>query len=245
MKKISSILLALVTLFTVLVTSAVASDWTVSRVSGPAKYTMDGKVWQDVRPGLKLPNAAWVNTGPRGKVQLRRGNDTIHIGSYTLISAYKKTAKRTQIRQNFGTVTIDVQKRNYDHMGVETPFMAAVVKGTKFTVSASRTDSGLSVSRGRVEVTDRRSGAKTDVNAGQRVSVGPQPTAKISVKSTYPNSQKIQPGLQSSSNGDTTAIVKILRGDVGNSPSSPGQEDKETGGSGDGKKDDDDDDDDD
>ncbi len=184
MKYYLQLTVSILTILFWLAASAIAGEWTVSRVTGPAVYTMDGKTWGKVKLGLNLPNAAWVNTGPQGKVQLKRGNDTIYIGSYSLVSAYKKSVQRTQVRQDFGTVTIDVQKRNYDHMGVETPFMAAIVKGTKFTVSSSRIDSRLSVSRGQVEVSDRRSGATSDVNSGESVTLDQRPSTAIAVEST-------------------------------------------------------------
>ncbi|MEM9574115.1 MAG: FecR family protein, partial [Pseudomonadota bacterium] len=208
MKKTSRLFCALVAFFAVFISSAIAGDWTVSRVSGPAKFTMDGSQWWDVAPGLNLPNAAWVNTGRRGKVQLRRGKDTIYIGSNTLVAAYKKSAQRTQLKQDFGTVTIDVQKRNYDHMGVETPYMAAVVKGTKFTVSASSRKTDLSVERGSVEVTDRRTGAQSDVNGGESVSLGQRPKAAISVKSSVRSKKKRQSSvLTSSDHADKSAQI--------------------------------------
>lgn len=43
---------------------------------------------------------------------------------------------------------------NVQHFAVQTPFLAAVVKGTKFTVVSSKTGAEVAVQRGNVEVED-------------------------------------------------------------------------------------------
>lgn len=228
MKHYARLFVSMLTILLWLATTALAGEWTVSRVTGPAVYTLDGKTWGKLKLGLNLPSAAWVNTGPQGKVQLKRGMDTIYIGSYSLVSAYKKSTQRTQIRQDFGTVTIDVQKRNYDHMGVETPYMAAVVKGTKFTVSSSRTDSILSVSRGQVEVSDRRSGATSEVNSGQSVTLNQRPSTAIAVESTQASKIQARLGKKKKTKNQNTKHPK-------NAKKSKGSKSKGSKNKGDGK----------
>lgn len=163
--------------------TAFATEWTVTRVMQPAKYTVDGKNWGIVENGMTVPNLAWINTGPGGRVMLKRDKDVMMIRPYTLVTAFKtdSTGLYTEVRQPFGSVTIDVEKRNYDQMTVNTPFMAAVVKGTKFTVSADRRASSLSVSRGRVEVTDRMTGERASVGAGGRADIDATPSTSMSL----------------------------------------------------------------
>lgn len=154
--------------------TAFAADWTVKQVRQPASYSTDGRNWTPVTRGIAVPNAAWVNTGKHGRVLLRRGRDSMLINAGTLIAAAENgTDARpvTTLHQKFGTVTVDVRKRNYDQMTVKTPFMAAVVKGTKFTVNGNKRGSTLSVARGLVEVANLKSGQKAFIGAGGRADI--------------------------------------------------------------------------
>jgi len=149
--------------------AALADGWHVDRVTLPAVYTTDGKTWAPVTQGMSVPNASWINTGDHGRVALSRGTDTMFIGAYSLVATVERgSAARpvSDVRQPFGTVTIDLKKRGYDQMKVTTPYMAAIVKGTQFTVTAGRQRSTLGVNRGLVEVTDRLTGAVAAVGIG-------------------------------------------------------------------------------
>lgn len=149
--------------------SALADGWHVDRVTLPAVYTTDGKTWVPVTKDMSVPNASWINTGDHGRVALSRGTDTMFIGAYSLVATVERGSDArpvSDVRQPFGTVTIDLKKRGYDQMKVTTPYMAAIVKGTQFTVTARRQNSTLGVDRGLVEVTDRLTGAVAAVGIG-------------------------------------------------------------------------------
>ncbi len=149
--------------------AAFADGWHVDRVTLPAVYTTDGKTWAPVTQGMSVPNASWINTGDHGRVALSRGTDTMFIGAYSLVATVERgTDARpvSDVRQPFGAVTIDLKKRGYDQMKVTTPYMAAIVKGTQFTVTARRQHSTLGVNRGLVEATDRLTGAVAEVGIG-------------------------------------------------------------------------------
>jgi hypothetical protein len=60
-----------------------------------------------------------------------------------------------------------VEKRNVKHFEVETPYLAAVVKGTQFSVTVSATGTRVDVRRGQVEVSDFKSGQIAQVMPGQ------------------------------------------------------------------------------
>jgi hypothetical protein len=156
------------------VSAAFADGWQVDRVTLPAVYTTDGKTWTPVRQGMNVPNASWINTGDHGRVALSRGTDTMFIGAYSLVATVERGTDAkpvSDVRQPFGAVTIDLKKRGYDQMKVTTPYMAAIVKGTQFTVTARRQRSTLGVNRGLVEVTDRLSGAVAAVGKGGKAEV--------------------------------------------------------------------------
>ncbi len=155
--------------------SAFADGWVVQRVTAPAKYTQDGENWKAVSPGMTVPNSVWINTGEGGRVLLRRGTDTMLINAYTLVATVERGTDnhpKTTLHQKFGEITVDVKKRDYDQMHVKTPFMAAVVKGTRFSVRGTKMRSTLSVERGLVQVSNAKSGKTGFVGAGGTASIG-------------------------------------------------------------------------
>lgn len=169
------------------VAPATAGQWTVKRVSAPAVYTVDGKTWNKVVRGMEMPKVAWINTGGGGRVLLLRDKDTMLVNSRSLVAVIEKGSNRrpvTDLRQRSGSVTVDVTPRNYDQMTVSTPYMAAVVKGTKFTVSSARGKSALQVQRGLVEVRNLKSGARARVGAGGKAEITAAASASISLTGT-------------------------------------------------------------
>ena len=77
----------------------------------------------------------------------------------------------TEVVQQVGEINLEIEKRQRPHTTVQTPFLAAVVKGTRFTVKVGKTNAAVSVNRGLVQVTSFRSGERSDLGAGQRASV--------------------------------------------------------------------------
>jgi hypothetical protein len=73
----------------------------------------------------------------------------------------------TTIQQQAGSILLEVEKRNVKHFEVETPYLAAVVKGTHFRVSVNAASTSVEVSRGKVEVSDFRTGQIAQVTPGQ------------------------------------------------------------------------------
>ena len=68
---------------------------------------------------------------------LVRGEETILISPNSVIGvpAEKKDGMSTTIVQQAGSILLEVEKRNVKHFEVETPYLAAVVKGTQFSVT--------------------------------------------------------------------------------------------------------------
>lgn len=69
--------------------------------------------------------------------------------------------------QRAGSILLDVEKKNVKHFEVETPYAAAVVKGTQFRVTVGSGKTQVDVSRGQVEVANFKSGQIAQVIAGQ------------------------------------------------------------------------------
>jgi hypothetical protein len=101
-----------------------------------------------------------VRTVQTGRVPLKRGEETILIAPNSIIGipVEKTSGFSTTIIQQAGSILLEVEKRNVKHFAVETPYLAAVVKGTQFGVTVNQSDSRVDVFRGQVEVQDFRSG---------------------------------------------------------------------------------------
>lgn len=148
--------------------AATAAEWTVARSSGEVKISAVEGSNVSFAVSTELPGGATVTTGKNGRVLLARGKETMTVGPGTVVTIPADTFTGfTTIKQQVGEILFDVEKRNVTHFAVETPFIAAVVKGTRFTVRVSTKGADVSVERGRVGVTDIASRQHADVVPGQ------------------------------------------------------------------------------
>src|SRR6202007_86839 len=79
----------------------------------------------------------------------------------------KKDGLATTILQQAGSILLESEKGNVKHFEVETPYLAAVVKGTQFSVTVNAASTSVEVRRGQVEVSDFKSGQIAQVMPGQ------------------------------------------------------------------------------
>jgi hypothetical protein len=102
-------------------------------------------------------------------VLLVRGEETILIAPNSVVGlpVEKKEGLSTTIIQKAGSILLEVEKRNVKHFEVETPYLAAVVKGTQFSVTVNAGSTKVGVVRGQVEVSDFRTGQIAQVMPGQ------------------------------------------------------------------------------
>nr|WP_244969365.1 FecR domain-containing protein [Pseudorhizobium flavum] len=155
-------------------TFAGAQDWTVTRANKQVSYTVDKKTWHAVETGSVIPNQAWISTGPRGRATLARGTESISLQPNTLgavITTQGLFSRKTDVVQQKGQMALNIEKRSRPHTYIHTPFMAAVVKGTTFTVTVTEEDASLSVQEGLVQVSSFTGGQSTNVGPGQQVTV--------------------------------------------------------------------------
>ena len=172
-------LFALVTFLLPLTTYASDDDWHVAKASSQVRYTTDQTTWKDLQTGDVVPNRAWIATGPRGRAQLVRGVESIGVRPNTMAAITTKsgglfTARKTEIVQQIGALDLEIEKLSQPHTTVQTPYLAAVVKGTIFHVNVGKTNASVSVDRGLVQVTSFAS--------GQQANVGPRQSATVDRK---------------------------------------------------------------
>ena len=147
-----------------------AEYWVAARATTEVAYTVDKETWVPLRKGMTVPNKAWISTGPRGRLQLVRGTESIAFQPNTLASIITRGSaanRKTDVVQQVGEISLEIEKRQKPHTTVQTPFLAAVVKGTRFTVQVGKTDAAVAVDRGLVQVTSFRRGERSELSASQ------------------------------------------------------------------------------
>lgn len=146
--------------------------WQVSKVSGEAWIAGSGVQQVSLGQASTLKPGDMIRTGRNGRVLLVRGAESMLISANSQVAVPTTTGSgRSTILQQAGSILLDVEKRNVQHFEVETPFLAAVVKGTQFRVTVTPGSAEVDVQRGQVQVSDFRSGQFVLVQPGQAASV--------------------------------------------------------------------------
>src|SRR5215475_4125467 len=152
--------------------AAFAADdgvWSVGKSSGEVWVTTTGAEQVSLNREEILKPGDTIRTGRNGRVLLVRGEETILVAPNSVIGlpTEKKDGLATTILQQAGSIVLEVEKKNVKHFEVETPYLAAVVKGTLFSVTVDAGSTRVSVLRGQVEVSDFKSGQIAQVMPGQ------------------------------------------------------------------------------
>ena len=147
------------------VTVSFADDWTAVRLRGDVFVYRDG--WVKLERGDVVSDDSIVRTLGRGRVSFERGPETIDLLPDSQIRIVDQTGRKfTTVMSDYGGVAIDAEVQNVEHFSVATPFLAAVVKGTRFTVSSNDDGSEVSVERGEVMVESNSTDGSQTVSAG-------------------------------------------------------------------------------
>ncbi|MGX1324442.1 hypothetical protein AB7M17_007895 [Bradyrhizobium sp. USDA 377] len=143
--------------------------WSVSKATGEVWVATDGAQQVSLNQEETLKPGNTIRTGRNGRVLLVRGEETILISPNSVVGlpAEKKDGLSTTIIQQAGSILLEVEKRNVKHFEVETPYLAAVVKGTQFSVTVGAGSTKVGVLRGQVEVSDFKTGQIAQVMPGQ------------------------------------------------------------------------------
>ena len=149
--------------------SADEATWTVKKSTGQVWITTPGAQQASLTQETTLRIGDTIRTGPNGRVLLIRGTESMLVSPNSVIGlpAENKDGMSTTVTQQAGTILLDVERQNVKHFEVETPYLAAVVKGTQFQVSVDATGSHVTVLRGQVEVADFKSGQIGQILPGQ------------------------------------------------------------------------------
>jgi hypothetical protein len=185
MKSLSSPILLLMLIGFWSGSAAIAQDaaWHVGKSSGDVWVTNAGVQQTSISSETTLNPGNYVRTGQSGRVLLVRGAESMLISPNSVIHIPKenKDGMSTTIVQRAGMIIFDVEKRNVKHFEVDTPTLAAVVKGTQFQVTVDKNESRVDVRRGQVEVLDFKSGQYALVHPDQMAKVSAQGSGGLSL----------------------------------------------------------------
>jgi len=147
--------------------------WRISNAFGSVWIVVDGVQHASLAQMKSLKPGDSIRTGQNGRVLLVHGEEFILVSPNSSIEIAKDDGHglSTKIIQRAGSIVLDVEKRNVKHFEVDTPLLAALVKGTRFRVTVAKDDAYVDVLRGQVEVSNFKTGQYALVNPGQSAKV--------------------------------------------------------------------------
>src|SRR4051794_2265784 len=146
--------------------------WVVSQLSGEARVVHAGLQAASLKLNTTLSAGDVIVTGPSGRAMLSHDNaDYIVVAprSELRLPAESQPNGFTRVIQKVGTMLFRVQHTGVPHFAVDTPMLAAVVKGTTFTIIVDQNRSAVQVTQGVVEVSANDGGMKELVGGGRTV----------------------------------------------------------------------------
>ncbi len=151
---------------------AAGGHWTVSSVVGVAMVTHNGGPRQPLSPGQPVVAGCTVVTDDDSAVVLTRRGDsiTVYPNSEMSIPAASGTDELGVV-QSIGKLLFRMETRESQDFEVRTPFLAATIKGTTFTVNVTQTHATVSVAEGSVHVAAARGGRSEMVRPGWSATV--------------------------------------------------------------------------
>jgi len=154
---------------------------------GSVQQQVAGK-WLTVARGDTISDGHLVRTLSGARVTLVRGTETVELAPGTQLVIHDRDGAKpfTTITQTAGTVSVEADVRNVKHFAVDTPYLAAIVKGTRFTVTAQKATSSVSVRRGHVQVESLENHETVILAVGQEATVGEEGGIVVSGEGKLP-----------------------------------------------------------
>lgn len=146
---------------------ALSAEWRLVEVSGVVRVAAPGAEPTAGRVNQLLPTGSSVTTASGGRAKLDNGGKHIVLGANSrMIVAPASATGMDRVVQDLGSILFQIDKQAAPHFKVETPLLAAIVKGTTFTVVVGPQSDAVNVAEGLVEVRSNASNMGNDVPAG-------------------------------------------------------------------------------
>ena len=157
--------------------------WRVSEVSGDVRIAEGGRSRAATRGALLSGGS--VIAGARARAVLVRGrqyvvvapNSTLRLGG----TDPGAVGNAVQMVVEFGNARFQVDRRETPHFRVQTRYLAAVVRGTTFSVTVTNTGSTVQVMEGAVQVSTLDGGASDLVRPGMIATVSASDLYQLSI----------------------------------------------------------------
>ena len=158
------------------------TGWRVSEASGDVRVAVDGQT-RPVTRGMLLASGSVVASNPGARAVLVNGRDYVILSPSSRVrlpgapaqvipaSGGRTMGAMTQVVSEAGTALYRIEHRATPHFRVQTPYLAAVVKGTVFSVTVNRGGASVQVTQGAVEVSTVDGGAAELVRPGMVATV--------------------------------------------------------------------------
>jgi hypothetical protein len=172
-RKVFAAGLASVLAVPLLTAGAEAAEWWIERMSGNVQIH-NGESWVRLNADRQLSAGDSVWTGRNGRILLVNNQGSVLLAPKSLVKIPAQALPNSfsVLFQTHGKVSAEVDKRRKRHFSIQTPYLAAVVKGTEFDVEVDGDKTRIDVSEGLVGVVDVETGEQTDIAAGESLAVG-------------------------------------------------------------------------
>ena len=173
------------------------TGWRVSESSGDVRVAVNGQT-RPVARGMLLASGAVVASNPGGRAVLVNGNDYVILSPSSRVrlpgqpagvipaSGGRTMGQMTQVVSEAGTALYRIEHLANPHFRVQTPYLAAVVKGTVFSVTVTRGGASVQVTQGAVEVSTVDGGAAQLVRPGRAAAGGSASGYTLSLHDALP-----------------------------------------------------------
>lgn len=149
-----------------------AGGWKITRLKGDVSILLNGS-WHKLSRGDQVPLGRFVRTAANGRARLSRGGEIVDMEPKSEVQILENAGGRnTVVHQRSGEISVEANRRKTKHFAVQTRFLVAVVKGTRFTVRADQAFADVAVKRGIVEVRDLLHKRTVDVVRNQSAESG-------------------------------------------------------------------------
>ncbi|WP_310542817.1 FecR domain-containing protein [Phenylobacterium sp.] len=179
--------------------SAQAAAWRLVEVNGTVRITVPGAEAAPARLNQTVPTGSSITTTLGARAALDNGLQQIVVGPNSRMTVAPDAGGFTRVMQDLGAVMFKVDKQKSPHFRVDTPLLAAIVKGTTFTVVVGPLSDAVNVAEGLVEVRSNGSDIGSDVGAGSSGAVSRDAPQSVQVTGTVtptagePEAVKIEP----------------------------------------------------
>lgn len=181
-------------------------SWTISETSGAVRVSHAGITRVATRGNAIAPGDV-VTTGPGGRAVLVRGTEFMMVApaSQLRLPVEEQATGFTRVFEDFGHVVFMIKKQMTPHFEVKTPYLAAVVKGTTFSIGVSPQGAAVQVLEGAVDVATGDGGAHDMLRPGSIARVGADNMYRMQVQTNGIMRTLVSPAMPAS--GDTAGPI--------------------------------------